>query len=452
MNIPDDFFFGIADADLQVISEDQSRMYENSVETMWMRYCVDKGMDTPGVGIDRYSHWSHDADLMRDLGVRDYRTSISMSRILTESGNENVKALQWYEQYFSRLRSYGIRIYATLYHWELPQYLYAQGGWRSGKTTELFVKHAQLVQKHLGQYIEEYFILNEPRCSSLVAHYLGDHAPGERNLAVALEVAHRLLYAQAEVADQLVKADPTIKLSTALNLGPRYAKDLNQPNIDAAKLLDEHKNGWFLDPVFLGTYPEALSRVYGDAMKPQFHDEAKYLKISDKLYSLGVNYYRGDIAFATDNELGFDKMLNPKGETSDLGWGLFWEPHYRNGLYDILNQTYAKYHLHGLNRMYVTENGTAVDTTHNQLNDEKRIRYMKKHLAMIMNAKKLGVPVHGYFPWTFMDNFEWAEGYRNDSSFGMVYVDRKSMKRMPKKSYYWYQSLIENRVLDDDDE
>lgn len=450
MNIPDTFFFGIADADLQVVSEDQSRKHEHSPETMWMHYCRNKGMDTPGPGIDRYSHWKEDADLMRSLGVKDYRTSLSMARTLTSSGEVNEKAIRWYEQYFAKLHSYGIRIYATLYHWELPQYLYEQGGWKSPRTTELFVKHATVIHKYLGRYIEEYFILNEPRCASLVAHYLGDHAPGERNLASALEVAHRLLYAQANVADDLIKQDSSIKISTALNIGPRYSKDLDEKNIYAAQLLDEHKNGWFLDPIFLGSYPEALSEIYNNAMPKRFLEEAKYLKIGDKLHSLGVNYYRGDIAFAADNELGFDKMLNPDGETSDLGWGLFWEPHYRNGLYDVLNQTYAKYHLHGLNRIYITENGTAVDTAKNPLEDQKRIRFMTKHLLMIMNAKKLGIPVCGYFPWTFMDNFEWAEGYRSDSSFGMVYVDRKTMKRVPKKSYYWYQSLIKSRILSED--
>lgn len=445
--MPKDFKLGIADADLQVVSEDVARKREDSLETMWMRYCRDRKMDTPGPAIDRYSRWKEDADLLLALGVKDYRTSVSMARTLNETGDVNEKAIDWYKQYFSYLHKNGVRIYATLYHWELPQYLYEEGGWKLPKITEIFKKHAMTVYERLGEYIEEYFILNEPRCASLVAHYLGDHAPGEHNLATALEVAHRLLYAQAEVVDELVKTNPSAKLSTALNIGPRYAKDLSDENIYAAQLLDEHKNGWFLDPVFLGKYPEALAQVYGDAMPQRFLNEAKYLKVSDKLHSLGVNYYRGDIAFASSNELGFDKMLSPEGETSDLGWGLFWEPAYRNGLYDILIQTYARYRDQGLKRIYITENGTAVDTKNKPTEDEKRIRFMNKHLHMVMQAKQIGVPVFGYFPWTFMDNFEWAEGYRSDSSFGMVYIDRKTMERIPKKSYFWYQSLIRNRVL-----
>ncbi len=450
MNIPDTFFFGIADADLQVVSEDMARKNEDSLETMWMHYCLQNSMDTPGAAIDRYSRWKEDADLLLQLGVRDYRTSVSMARTLTESGKINERAIDWYRIYFSYLHSKGVRIYATLYHWELPQHLYESGGWKSPKTTEYFKKHALAVYERLGEYIEEYFILNEPRCASLVAHYLGDHAPGEKHLATALEVAHRLLYAQANVVDELLKKDVNIKLSTALNIGPRYAQDISQENIRAARLLDEHKNGWFLEPIFLGKYPAALAEVYGSAMPQQFLNEAKYLKISENLYSLGVNYYRGDIAFAADNELGFDKKLNPDGETSDLGWGLFWEPAYRNGLYDILLQTYARYRDHGLKRIYITENGTAVNTSKNPTEDTKRIRFMNKHLHMIMQAIQIGVPVYGYFPWTFMDNFEWAEGYRSDSSFGMVYVDRNSMNRIPKQSYYWYQSLIKGRTLSED--
>jgi len=448
MNIPKDFFFGIADADLQVISEDKARSSEQSLETMWMSYCRKKGIETPGVGIDRYTRWQEDAKLLTDLGVKDYRTSISMSRTLLRDGAVNMKAIDWYRNYFKLLTQNGVRIYATLYHWELPQHLYEQGGWKSPKTSEYFLKHAMAVYEHLGGYIHEYFILNEPRCASLVAHYLGDHAPGEKDLSTALEVAHRLLLAQAQVVDGLHKKDSSLKLSVAINIGPRYSIDLDKKNIRAAQLIDEHKNGWFLDPIFLGQYPKELTQVYADAMPQKFLDEAKHLKISDHLHSLGVNYYRGDIAFAADNELGFDKKLNPEGEMSDLGWGLFWEPHYRNGLYDVLLQTHAKYKDHGLKRIYITENGTAVDTSTHPTHDQKRIRFMEKHLKMIFNAMKLGVPVAGYFPWTFMDNFEWAEGYDPKSSFGMVYVDRKTMERIPKKSYDWYRQLIENRHLE----
>ncbi|EKE25305.1 MAG: hypothetical protein ACD_5C00218G0001, partial [uncultured bacterium] len=454
MNIafPQSFRFGVGDSDLQVIGEDNTRKYEDSLPTMWNYFAKNSGKcfknQTPGAGIDRYHYWKDDLALMQELGINDYRTSISISRTLKENGDINPKAINWYKNYFKHAKSLNIRVLATLYHWELPQYLSASGGWTNKKTLEIYLKHVNAVVNELGEYIEEYFIMNEPRCSSLVAHYLGAHAPGETNLKKALLVAHNILLAQGLAEKEIHSIDKNIKLSTAINAGKRYPATDKPEDIMAAKIVDGHKNLWFLDPIFLGKYPALMMEIYEKWLPKISQEDMKIIRIGNKLNSLGVNYYRGDIVkYDSSNELKFKTLLNEKGETTDLGWGIFVPPHYSEGLYDILSQIYSSYKNHGLKKIYITENGMALNSNQDEgkiIDDVRRIEFMSKHLYQIKKAIQEGIPIEAYFHWTLMDNYEWAEGYRPEGSFGLVNVNRQTMKRTPKKSFYWYKNVIRN--------
>lgn len=452
MQFPKDFLFGVADADLQVVGEDIARKEEDSEETMWSRYCAEQGKEKPGRAIDRFHNWKQDIGILRDMGIKNYRTSISMARTLKRSGEVNSKAIKWYRNFFKELNKHGIRIYATLYHWELPQYAYEWGGWKNKKTTDLFLKHARVVAETLGEYIEEYFVLNEPRCSSLVAHYYGAHAPGEKNLSSALHVAHNLLLAQGAVFRDLHSLHKDIKISTVVNLGARYAATTDPADVHAAVIADAHKNSWFTYPLFLGKYPDEILSVYEKYLPENYQNDTKDMYVGDRLHSLGMNYYRGDIVrHDTNNELGFRTELIPNGTTTDLGWGVYVPPYYQEGLYDILNQTYFRYRDNGLKRIYIAENGIALNsilvTQNGTINDEKRIWYYNEHIKMVNKALKNGIPVKGYFAWSLMDNFEWSEGYKPDSSFGLIHVDMKTMERKWKKSAYWYKNLVATHKL-----
>src|SRR5207247_2065268 len=154
------FKFGVADADLQVIGEDHTIAEEGSEPTMWRHFTQERGLATPGAGIDRYHRWLEDIGHLRRIGVQHYRTSVSMSRTLTRDGGVNERAIEWYKRYFGRLKENGVAIYATLYHWELPQYLNALGGWTNRETALALRRHAQVVVEHLGDFIDEYWILN----------------------------------------------------------------------------------------------------------------------------------------------------------------------------------------------------------------------------------------------------------------------------------------------------
>lgn len=453
VKFPQSFKFGIADADLQVIGEDNTVKYEGSEPTMWNYFAKNSGKcyknQTPGAGVDRYHFWRDDIEIMKKIGIRHYRTSISMSRILKRNGQVNEKAIEWYSQYFKNLRKAGITIYATLYHWELPQYLKEQGGWTNQKSIEYLKKHAKAVVQNLGEYIEEYFILNEPWVSSILSYYFGIHAPGEKNLKNALLVAHNLLLSIGVIHKELSSLDRNLKIGTVFNSEPAYANSSSPKDILAAKYADGYFNRWFMDPIFLGKYPDYMVELYGNNMPKVGQEDMKIIKVGQSLHSFGLNYYCGQLVkYSTKSDLKFEKVVKKGSLTNDLGWPIFLPPLYQEGLHDILGQIYHSYKDYGLRRIYITENGMAQKTPWDGksrvVNDDRRVYYLHEHIRQVHKALSRGIPVEAYFAWTLMDNYEWAEGYRPESCFGLIHVDRKTMKRVWKKSAFWYKRLINN--------
>ncbi len=454
---PANFKFGIADADLQVIGEDNTKKLEGSEETMWYNFAEHSGKvhqnQTPGAGIDRYHLWKTDIEIMKKMGIKHYRTSISMSRTLDQNGTENTKAIQWYEKYFKAIKSAGISIYPTLYHWELPQYLLEEGGWENEKSGEYLVKHAKIVAKYLGEYITEYFILNEPWCSSILSYFHGKHAPGKTSLKSALLAAHNLLIAQGKVYKTLSSISKESIISTVLNVQPSYARSTDAKDLLAAQYSDGSFNRWFFDPIYKGKYPEDMVELYGKSMPSISDADMKVIKIGDKLHTMGVNFYKGSIVnYRAENELKFSELnLRKGGRINGLGWPIFYPPLYPEGLSDILGQLYYSYRDYGLKRLYITENGMAWkdkwDGKSKIVEDPERVSYYKEHLKQVYNSILRGIPIKGYFAWTLMDNYEWAEGYCQESRFGLIYIDRNTMQRLWKKSAYWYRGLIKSNNL-----
>ena len=454
---PDSFKFGVADADLQVIGEQYTLEEEESEETEWRWYArnTDKCFThtTPDEGVDRYHRWRDDVALMESMGVRHYRTSVSMARMLKRDGSINGRAVEWYTNYFKTLRAAGITVYATLYHWELPDFLREKGGWVNRGTIEWLLKHARAVQEHLGEHIDEYFILNEPWCSSFLSHHLGIHAPGRQNLKDACLAAHHLLLAQGVILEELLSRDRFAKVGTVLNVESAYALTADERDCLAASYADAYFNGWFLEPMYLGHYPEQLSELFGAAAPEVSAEDMAAIRVGQRLHSLGINYYRGDLFTWDDaSDLKFKAVLIEGGQTNDLGWPITVPPHYPEGFTDILQQIYYRYRDQGLSRMYVTENGMALhspwDGTSDTVEDPRRIEYLKSHIGQVHDAILRGVPLEGYFLWTLMDNFEWCHGYKPESCFGIVHVDRKTMRRVRKRSSRWYEDLLRRRVLE----
>jgi beta-glucosidase len=446
---PAEFSFGVADADLQVIGEDQCVSEEGSQRTMWAAFAAagkTHKSEGPGVGIDRFSRWSEDAELMAELGFMHYRTSVSMSRILNRDGSVNRRAVDWYRRYWTALRKQGVRLYVTLYHWELPEWLELEGGWTNRLAVDFLVKHGRAVHQSLGDLVDEYFTINEPWCSSLLSYQLGVHAPGRKSLSDALIAAHNLLLASGLLVRELKSSDSGVRVGVVLNADYKFAADTSAATTRARTIAECYFNRWFLDPVFKGAYPEEMREVYGDAWPRHSDIEMEIVRSGHLLHSLGVNYYSAEIVAADSSApLGY-RSAPPEGvPRNDLGWPIALPPYYPIGLYDLLAQLHHSYRDHGLRRMYITENGMALqsawDAQGNLLPDSSRIEYYREHLRQVHKAILAGVPIEKYFAWTFMDNYEWAEGYRPESCFGLVHVDRGTLVRTPKASCHWYSEV-----------
>lgn len=454
---PANFSFGVSDADLQVIGENYTQKFEFSEPTLWQVFAKTSGKvfqnQTPGVGVNRYGNWFEDIEIMKNMGIKEYRTSVSMARTLLKDGSVNKRALEWYERYLRALRNAGITISVTLYHWELPYFLQEEGGWLNTKTIEWFLKHVSTVAENLGEFIHEYFILNEPWCSSFVGYYFGEHAPGEQNLSHALQVAHHLLLAQGLAYKKLQEIDAHCKISTVVNVTSAYPASEDMKDRQATRYCDGFFNRWFLDPIFFGVYPQDMLELFQAYLPSYTPEEMKIIHIGQGFYALGINYYHGSIVkYNAKNDLQFDRVNNPKGEKNDLGWPIYLPPHYPEGLCDILVALYNRYQNYGLKKLYVTENGiplhTPWDGISKTVDDKKRVEFLAGHLLQVYRAIAQGIPVEKFFVWTFMDNFEWGEGYRPEASFGLIHIERPSLQRVWKESAHWYKHIMKTHTLE----
>ena len=452
---PSEVSFGVADADLQVIGEDRCIETEGSQRTMRAAFASagrTNNSEGPGAGIDRYSRWREDAALMIEMGFRHYRTSVSMSRLLHRDGSVNAKAVEWYRRYWTFLRERGVRLYVTLYHWELPEWLEIEGGWTNRYAVDYLVKHGRNVHEYLGDLVDEYFTINEPWCSSLLSYHLGIHAPGRTSLKEALSAAHNLLLASGLLVRELKGCKPDVRVGVVLNSEFKLAAEASPASIRAREIADCHFNRWFYDPLFKGSYPEEMREIYRDAWPHYSDEEMRAIKVGDLIHALGVNNYSAEIVAPDPSaELGYRTVVPASALRNDLGWPIALAPHYPVGLYDMLVQIYQSYRDYGLRRIYITENGMALqshfDADGALLPDTRRIECYKGHLQDVHKAICSGVPVERYFAWTFMDNYEWAEGYRPESCFGLVHVDRKTLARTPKASCHWYSRVAHERRI-----
>lgn len=452
---PQSFIFGVGDSDIQVVGESYTLKEEGSQLTEWNHFAQHSGKcfhnDSPELAIDRYHSYKEDVALLKELNIRHYRTSVSMSRILHEDGTINKKAIEWYKTYFEELEKNGITIYVTLYHWELPYYLSKVGGWKNKKTIEIFQQHVKTVVMHLDQYVKEYFIINEPFCICFFGYHQGFNPPGEQNLKGSLEAIHNLLIAQGKAYEVIREINPKALISTVYNVQSIYSSTSEEKDVLAAQYADGYYNRWFLDPLYKGSYPQDMMELFKDILPEISKDDMKTIQIGNKLNALGVNYYSSPVVTYDENqEAKFALTPDPQEDKNDLDWSITLPPVYREGLYDTLLITYNRYKDYGLNKLYITENGIPLKSEEENkplLEDNKRISFVSSHLKQVAEAIKVGVPMKGYFHWTLMDNYEWAYGYKPESAFGMIHVDRKTMKRTKKKSADWYKNVVSSKRL-----
>ncbi len=412
--------------------------------------------DTGDVATDHYHRWADDVDLMADLGLQAYRFSISWPRVQPGGrGKLNPAGVDFYAQLLDALLTRGIDPVATLYHWDLPQELEDAGGWPHRDTAMRFAEYAELLGDALGDRVRTWTTLNEPWCSAYLGYAAGVHAPGRTEPAAALTAAHHLNLGHGLACQALrATAGDDASLSITLNLQVIRGVDPDGADDDAVRKVDGVANRIFLGPLFDGGYPDDLVADTAAITDWSFVRDGDVDDIATPIDVLGVNYYfpilvrqwsgsgrrqmSGEHGSGTATPwVGCDdvEFVEQRGPYTQMGW-----PVDATGLEDLLGRLHRD---HPDLPLMVTENGAAFDDhvdADGRVPDDRRIAYVRDHLAAVGRAIDAGLAVNGYFLWSLMDNFEWAYGY--SKRFGIVHVDYSTQVRTPKESAWWYRDVI----------
>jgi beta-glucosidase len=399
------------------------------------------GNHTGDVAADHYHRYPEDIALMRQIGLRAYRLSISWPRVLPQGvGEVNAKGLDFYDRLIDALLQAGIAPYATLYHWDLPLALQRRGGWMQRDCADWFGEYAQVVADRLSDRVKHWMTLNEPTIFLGLGLQYGAHAPGlSSSLAETLQAAHHVLLAHGKAAQALRAQDQASQIGFAL-IGYSKIPATEQPeDIAAARaatfgVLDKniHNNPWWLDPIFCGRYPDDGLALFGEDAPQVLPGDME--TISQPLDFAGFNIYSGDF-FRAGADGKPEYVPLPLGHPftaanfSVTPEALYWGP-------KLLHERYQK-------PMYITENGfcswdaIALD---GKVHDLQRLDAIARYLLELGRAAREGVPVLGYFYWSIMDNFEWLQGYKD--RFGLIFVDYPTQRRVLKDSALWYKDII----------
>lgn len=463
MALPAGFRFGVATASYQI----EGAVAEGGrAPSIWDTFSHTPGRTALGqsgdTACDHYHRWPEDLDLMKDLGIDTYRLSLSWSRILPMGrGAVNPQGVAFYRELLAGLKERGIRPAVTLYHWDLPQALQDEGGWVNRATSAAFAEYARVAARELGDLVDFWITLNEPWCTAFLGYASGVHAPGHSDPLEALTAAHHLNLAHG-LGTQALRAElgAAAQVGISLNIHVTRPEDPNNDrHLAAVRRIDQLGNHIFLGPLLDGSYPSELIQDTRDITDWSFVREGDLALARQRIDVLGLNYYTVQVVRPADGQssgssgghgqgaaspwVGCDdvEFLEPEGPTTEMGWGI-----HPDGLRDLLG-AFARHYPN--QPLMISENGAAFPDellpagagAHGaRVLDPRRVEYLASHLAAVEEAITDGADVRGYLLWSFMDNFEWAHGYR--PRFGIVYIDFETLERIPKDSYYWYQQFI----------
>ncbi|MGC4747584.1 GH1 family beta-glucosidase [Micromonospora sp. DT201] len=432
LRFPDNFGWGAATSAYQI---EGAAKEDGRGESVWDTFSRVPGRtrngDTGDVAADHYHRYAEDLDLMRDLGLRSYRFSISWPRIQPDgTGAPNQRGLDFYRRLLDGLHDRGITPMATLFHWDLPQALQDADGWESRDTAYRFADYADLVFAALGDRVPAWLTINEPKTVVQNGYLTGHHAPGRQDPDAAYLVAHHLQLAHGLAVGALRATGSDSRIGPALNLHPCYPADDSPQAAAAAHLYDGYENRLYLDSLLKGSYPEDLLADLGPQSRMvQGIRDGDLAIISAPVDVLAVQYY-------TPIYVTADGGTEQRWATSEAAW----QQIYPDGMYDLLTRITRDY---GPIPLTITENGlptpdtlAADDTVH----DAGRINFLRDHLTAVHRAIAAGVPLESFHVWSLLDNFEWDAGY--DQRWGLVYVDYPTQRRVLKSSANWYRSVI----------
>jgi beta-glucosidase len=445
LTFPNDFLWGAATASYQI---EGAWNEDGKGQSIWDTFSHAPGNvlngDTGDVACDHYHRWPEDLALMKALNMKAYRFSIGWPRILpTGRGQVNQAGLDFYSRLVDGLLAADITPFVTLYHWDLPQALQDEGGWPARATADAFVAYADIVSRHLGDRVKNWITHNEPWVVAFMGYQQGRHAPGLKDWNAAIRASHHLLLSHGQAVPVIRRNSPDAAVGITLNLTPTQTADATAEAYHAARYVDGYINRWFLDPLYGRDYPADMVRHYTESgylpTGMDFVQPGDLETITVPTDFLGVNYYMrtlmGESSGVEDSQ--FLRGGVASAERTEMDWEV-----YPPGLFNLLNRLHFEYQPL---KLYITENGASYSDgpdASDQVNDERRRSFLHRHFAAAHRAIQVGVPLAGYFVWSLLDNFEWAEGY--SQRFGITWVDYETRQRIPKGSALWYKDVIAN--------
>jgi beta-glucosidase len=435
---PEDFLFGVATASYQIegaVKED------GRGESIWDRFSHSPGRvfegHTGDIACDHYHRYREDVALMKQLGIPAYRFSVAWPRIFPERNRFNPKGLDFYRRLVEALQEAGIKPFATLYHWDLPQWLQDRGGWANRDTSQYFGEYAARIYDDLGDGIAAFITHNEPWCSAFLGHGFGVHAPGHQDWREAFQVAHNILWSHGLAVQAHRASNHRGPIGITLNF--TWVDPISESEADRAAAERSHafNNRWFLEPLLGRGYPAEFQQWVEDRLgRFDFVRPGDLETIAEHIDFLGINYYTRNVVGANpaDPLLGLYTLEAPADNRTEMGWEI-----HPQSLYRLLKWVHG---YTGDLPLYITENGAAFqdEVVDRKVPDPGRIDYVANHLQAARRFVEEGGPLKGYFLWSFMDNFEWAFGY--SKRFGIVYVDYETQTRIVKDSGKWYSQQI----------
>ncbi len=443
MSFPKGFAWGAATASYQV----EGAAFEDGKGLgIWDVFCKRENSIWHGhngdVACDHYHRWAEDVAIMKNIGLSAYRMELSWPRIMPHGRGEiNQKGVDFYDNLIDKLLESGIAPWITLYHWNLPHALQLEGGWQNPESFRWFADYVSIVVNKFSDRVNHWITLNEPQVVIVNGMINGVNAPGLKlSIAEALQAGHHLLLAHGHAVSAIRSG---AKLKPEIGYAPvgwlRIPHTTDTKDVEAARNatfeVDPESlwnSSWWMDPVFLGHYPEQGLAAYGNAA-PKVGSQDMEI-ISQEVDFFGANLYTATTVRASEKG-GSEIVNNPVGyQMNTYEWVIVPEILYWAGKF-----YFDRYK----NPMVVTENGVAISevvSRNGRVQDPQRVEYIAKHLIEMHRAIEEGVPYKGYFYWSLLDNFEWQWGYKH--RFGLVYVDFATGQRIPKDSASYYGEVI----------
>ncbi len=443
VSFPPRFVWGAATSAYQI---EGSPLADGAGASIWHRFAHTPGRTLRGmtgdVACDHFRRWPADVALMAALGLQSYRFSVAWGRVLPEGfGRVNESGLGFYERLVDALLAANITPMLTLFHWDLPAALEDRGGWLNPDMPKWFADYAGTLFERLGDRVPMWCTLNEPWVVVDAGYVHGVNAPGHRDWFEATRAAHGLLLSHAAAVRRFRELRPRVsgaaaKIGLVVNLAPHHPATPAPEDVAAAARGNAYFNEQFLDPVYFGRYPALVREMYGDAWPD--HTAAGLGSLVEPFDFLGINWYTGYDVKHDDGALPTRAAHVPDPHRVKMTTGWEVRPEL---LVETLTWVTKRY---GKVPIYVTENGGAFpdpDTaTNGRVEDPLRVDYLRRHVAALREALRLGVDLRGYFVWSLMDNFEWASGFSH--RMGLLHVDYATQQRTVKASGEFYREVI----------